>query len=156
MFIQNRKGLNISVDVTVNGKEVVFIMHGLGGSKAQLQVQASAQAHQERGYTTVVFDTTNSFGESGGKYEDATLTNYYHDLQDVISWAKSQPWYQEPFSLLGHSLGGTSVVLFAEENPTLVKQLIPVAPVVSGKRNISKYSSEVLTEWERTGLAYQR
>jgi hypothetical protein len=36
----------------------------------------------------VLFDTTHSFGESGGNYEDATTTQYYQDLEDVISWAK--------------------------------------------------------------------
>ena len=113
-FIKNRKGENVSVLVekSENQKGLAFIMHGLGGFKEQDHIAAFANAFKEKGFTVVRFDTTNTLGESGGKYEDATITNYYEDLEDVVIWAQEQEWYQEPFALSGHSLGGICTLLY--------------------------------------------
>lgn len=150
-FISNRKGQKISVVIEESERGLVFVMHGLGGFKEQKQIETFSDVFREKGFTTVRFDTTNSFGESDGKYEDATLTNYYEDLEDVIDWAKNQSWYEEPFYLIGHSLGGICVSLFAEKYPEKVKALIPVSPVVSGELSISVNPKEKLDEWKRTG-----
>jgi pimeloyl-ACP methyl ester carboxylesterase len=127
-------------------------MHGLGGFKEQPHIQMFAEAFRENGFTTVLFDTTNTFGESDGNYEDATTTNYYEDLEDVIKWAKTQSWYKEPFWLAGHSLGAISTALYAENFPQEVKALAPISTVVSGKLSVeTKSASGELQEWERTG-----
>ena len=60
-------------------------MHGLGGFKEQKHIQTFADAFLENNFTVVLFDTTHTYGESEGKYEDATTTNYYEDLEDVIT-----------------------------------------------------------------------
>lgn len=154
MFIKNRHQLNIAVVVneTPNSKGLAFVMHGLGGFKEQPHIQLIASTFFEQGYTTILFDTTNSIGESGGKYEDATLGSSYTDLEDVISWAKNQSWYQEPFCLAGHSMGGYSVVQYAENHPYEVKGVFAWAPVVSGELSYKAHErADDLKEWERTG-----
>src|SRR5437667_2029568 len=115
-----------------NPKGLAFVMHGLGGTKDEAHIKIFAEAFKEKGFTVVRFDTTNTFGESAGTYEDATVTNYYEDLEDIITWAKSQAWYQEPFYLIGHSLGGISTTLYAEKYPKEIKGLAPISTVVSG------------------------
>jgi len=57
--------------------------------------------------------------------EDASITSYYEDLEDVISWAQSQEWYQEPFALAGHSLGGICTALYAEHHSAILNTLGP-------------------------------
>lgn len=154
IFIKNRKGQKVSVIVeeNPNAKGLVFVMHGLGGFKEQPHIQTFAQAFKDNDFTTVLFDTTNTFGESDGDYADATTTNYYEDLEDVISWAMTQNWYQEPFWLAGHSLGGISTALYAENYPERVKGLAPISTVVSGELSIeSKKAKNELAEWERIG-----
>ena len=153
VFVKNRKGQKIAVVVnkTPNQKGLVFVMHGLGGFKEQPHVQTFAKAFKENNYTVILFDTTNTFGESDGNYEDATTTNYYEDLEDVINWAKSQPWYEEPFCLAGHSLGGTCTALYSEKYPEKVKALAPISTVVTGKLSFETYQKEELEEWKRTG-----
>ncbi len=155
IFIKNRKGQKLAVIVEQPEGEAMglaFVMHGLGGFKEQPHIRTKAEAFFENGYTTVTFDTTNSIGESDGKYEDATITNNFKDLEDVIDWSKSQKWYQEPFCLAGHSLGGISTGLYAEIYPQRVKSLVPFGTVVSGK-----LSAETLEhrkdrkDWQRTG-----
>ena len=156
LFMKNRKGQKVCVvveDVSPS-KGLAFIMHGLSGSKDQSHIQAFQQAFQEESFTTVLFDTTNTFGESDGTYEDATLTNYYEDLEDVISWAKQQEWYQEPFYLCGHSLGGMSIILFAEKYPAFVKGLAPISTTLSGKLSLASpryQGNDILQQWKQTG-----
>jgi hypothetical protein len=154
--IKNRKGQKIVVIVerTEPQKGLAFVMHGLGGFKEQPHIQTIADAFKENGYTVVRFDTTNTLGESDGNYEDATATNYYEDLEDIIKWASAQEWYQEPFVLAGHSLGGISVALFAENYPEKVKAVALISTVVSGKLSIEAhkhYKPKEFREWEKTG-----
>ncbi len=152
-FIQNRKNEKIAVlaEISRPQKGLAFVMHGLSGNKEQLHIQTFAEVWKEHDYTVVRFDTTNTFGESDGNFEDATITNYYEDLEDVIDWATKQEWYEEPFCLEGHSLGGICTTLFAEKSPEKVKALAPISTVVSGKLSWEKEDPEKLREWQRTG-----
>ncbi|MDO8574309.1 MAG: alpha/beta hydrolase [bacterium] len=154
LFIQNRKGQKIAVLVErpENPKGLAFVMHGLGGFKEQPHIKTFAEAFLENNYTVVRFDTTNTFGESEGNYEDATTTNYYEDLEGLIEWAKSQNWYREPFCLAGHSLGGICTALYAEKYSEKVKGVAPISTVVSGQLTTeTPKHHRVAEEWERTG-----
>ena len=153
-FIKNRKEQKISV--LVEGEEksghLAFVMHGLGGCKEQPHIQTFADAFWGNGFTVIRFDTTNTYGESDGNYEDATVTNYYKDLEDVISWASKEKWYREPFWLAGHSLGGISTILYAEKHPEKVAGLAPISTVVSGKLSMeTEKHKKIAAEWEKTG-----
>ncbi len=150
LFIKNRNNQKISVLVEErkNPKGLAFVMHGSGGFKEQPHIRAIADAFRENGYTVISFDTTNSIGESDGKYEDATTTNYYEDLEDIIKWSEQQEWYQEPFVLAGHSLGGICIALYAENYPEKVKAVAPISTVMSGKLSLE---TEGKAEWKKTG-----
>ncbi len=154
--ILNRKGQNVSVLLEQSSEQqgLAFVMHGLGGFKEQPHIATFAEAFKESGFSVVRFDTTNSFGESDGHYEDATLTNYYEDLEDVITWASTQSWYQEPFVLCGHSLGGICSALFAEMHPEKVLALAPISTVVSGALSLRAHKEsdpDEIAAWETTG-----
>ncbi|MFC1656414.1 alpha/beta hydrolase family protein [Patescibacteria group bacterium] len=156
VLIKNRKNMKMAVvvDKAKDQKGLVFVMHGLGGFKEQEHIQVFAQAFKEKGYTTVLFDTTSTLGESDGKYEDATITNYYEDLEDVIAWAEKQGWYKEPFAMAGHSLGGICMSLYAQKYPEKVFALAPISTVVSGKLSVEahdRFEPESYKEWKRTG-----
>ncbi|MDO8600452.1 MAG: alpha/beta fold hydrolase [bacterium] len=158
IFINNRRGQKISVliEKSENQRGLVFVMHGLGGFKEQPHILLYAKAFFENDYTVVRFDTTNSIGESGGAYEDATATNYYEDLEDVIEWTESQSWYQEPFCLASHSLGGMCIALYAERYPEKVKALAPTSTVVSGKLSMDTHAyRDDVREWKKTGWLVQ-
>jgi len=146
--IQNRKGENIVVllENPKNPKGLAIVMHGLGGNKEETHISTFAKSFKDRNFSVVRFDTTNTFGESDGKYENATVTNYYEDLEDLIKWAKLQSWYQEPFFLVGHSLGGLSVILYAQKHPSEIKGLAPISTVISGK--LSLETPEYINTWK--------
>jgi len=151
--IKNRKNQNIVVVVEKAEKQqgLVFVMHGLGGFKEQLHIELSAKVFRENNYTVVRFDTTNTFGESDGNYEDATITNYYEDLEDVIAWSKKQEWYEELFCLTGHSLGGFCITYYAINHSEEVKAIAPSAPVISGELSLEAHGKEEIDNWEKTG-----
>ena len=156
VFIKNRKDQKVAVifEEAETPKGLAFVMHGLGGYKEQPHLEAITESFKENKYTVVRFDTTNTIGESEGNFEDATITNYYEDLEDVIKWSGAQKWYMEPFVLVGHSLGGISTALFAENYPAKVKALAPISTVVSGVLSVEahkRFSSEEFKIWEETG-----
>lgn len=157
-YIKNRHSQNICVVVEnyeTKGK-LAFVEHGLGGTKDQGHIRAMIEAFIESGYVVVSFDTTNTFGESDGKYEDATVTNSYEDLADVIKWASKQAWYIKPFVLCGHSLGGISIATYAEKYPDKIAGLAPIATVVSGELSFETAKhyegEENLDHWRATGI----
>lgn len=155
LFIKNRKNKNIAVviDRAESQKGLAFVMHGLGGTKNEPHIETFASAFTGKGFTVIRFDTTNTIGESDGKLEDATLTNYYEDLEDVIEWASSQKWYEEPFVLAGHSLGGISTALFAESYPEKVKALAPISAVIAGRfTEETPDFKKIGKDWEKKGI----
>jgi pimeloyl-ACP methyl ester carboxylesterase len=151
-FIQNRKGQKIVVllEQVEDARGLVFVVHGLGGSKEQPVIEVCAKVFSDFGYDVLRFDMINSFGESDGKYEDATTTGYYEDLEDVIVWSKKQEWFQCPFFLVGHSLGGMVIGLYAEKFPDQIKALIPISTVVSGSLSVEN-DPDLMREWKETG-----
>lgn len=152
-FIKNRKNQNIAVLVekAENPQGLVFVMHGMGDSKDSDHIKTFAKSFFDNNYNTVRFDATGSFGESDGEFEDANISTYYEDLEDVLNWSRSQDFYQEPFILCGHSLGATSSVFYAENNPSLVKAVFSASAVINAEFSKKNYSLEELSNWEKTG-----
>ena len=153
---KNRKGLEIAGELHIpnNPTGLVFIEHGSGGHKGQVSIVATVDTFYKNNYIVINFDATNSIGESEGKYEDATMQLHYEDLVDIIEWSKNQSWYKEPFILSGSSLGGYSVIQYAEEYPDLIRAVVAMAPVISGKlffETCEKFNPEMLKDWKETG-----
>lgn len=151
--IKNRHGLKlvIQVDTPENPKQLAFIAHGQGGFMDQLHIKAFAEVFLENGFRVVRFDATNSIGESGGQMIDVTTTNYLEDLEDVTNWARQQSWFQEPFALCGHSMGGMITALYAETHPQQILTLAPLATVISEQLWRSTRQPEFMKEWQKKG-----
>lgn len=153
---KNRYGLEIAGKVLIpeTSQGLVFLLHGLGGFKEQPHIKRLEEVFYNNNYTVINFDATNSFGESEGKYEEATLGKHYEDLVDVINWSKKQSWYKEYFVLAGHSMGGYAVARYAEDFPDQVKAVFPWAAVISGELSFKKYQDykpDELNLWKETG-----
>ncbi len=160
--IRNRQGekLEIAVDGLENAAcgRLAFVQHGLSGHKGQVMVRRPVQAFVDNGFVVVSFDSRHSFGASDGSLEFATLTSFIEDLQTVVEWAKNENFYNEPFALSGHSLGGGSILRYAENNPEKVSLLVPVSAMVGGKYFIrSRLLNEnaAYQQWKRDGKIYR-
>lgn len=157
-FIKNHEGQKLAVVVSEHPdhKGLVFVMHGLGGFKEQFHIQTMAEAFSENGYTTVLFDTRYSIGESDGGTSEATYGSYSEDLETVIAWAKNHNWYQEPFCMAGHSLGSFALTLYAEQHPSEVKGIAPTSTVISGQLSVeSPFFQRILPEWKTKGTRHR-
>lgn len=162
--LQNRKNQTIVGELnfppkTVFIKGVCIAQHGYGGFKNQPMMQYLAQAFFDNGFITFNFDATNSFGESDGEYEKATLQLHYEDLEDVVAWVKEQPWYTGKLALTGHSMGGYTVVRYGEEYSDQVDYIASIAPVISGELSWKAYEKnrpEELRTWKETGWRISR
>ena len=129
IFIENRKGLKMSIRLNVNDEntKLVFLEHGLSSRKEYPHMQVLEEVFSEFGYNVINMDATNSLNESESSDEGITTTGHYEDLVDVIEWAKTQAFYKEPFALAGQSLGAISVVRYSGQYPDKVNLLIPCA-----------------------------
>lgn len=162
MFIRNNQGEKIAV--AVDGLEnlchnrLAFVQHGLSGHKGQTMVRQPVKALVDCGFVVVSFDSRFSFGESDGVLEGASLTSFIDDLHTVVDWAKTQEFYVEPFALSGHSLGGGSVLKYAEDYPQKVSLLMPVAAMVGGKyfiRSRMLNDAKNYLYWKQAGKIYR-
>lgn len=154
--IQNRKGQNVvlEIDEPDQPRGLAIVLHGLSGTKDEPHVKVMAQAFLDAGFRTVRIDATNSFNEAGGTYEKASVTNHLSDLEDAIAWIKQQPWYQEPFAMAGHSLGGIAIGVYAEQHPQEVLALAPISTVVSGALSLEarkRVDAQAVHKWQDSG-----
>jgi len=155
MLIKNRKNENISIAIDKSNKNtscLAIVMHGLGGFKEQTHIRVIIDTLKNNNYNVVSFDTTNTFGKSDGNYSNATVTNYYEDLEDIINWAIDKFHFEDQLLLAGHSIGGLSVSLFAEKYPKKVKALAPISTIVSGELWKQTQNKKMLENWENTGV----
>lgn len=154
IFIKNRKEQNISIIVENENWKwwLVFIMHWLWDDKNSLHIIEYSIPFLNNDFVVIRFDTTNTFWESYGSFEDATTTNYYEDLEDVIKWSSNQTFYKEKFILLWHSLGAISCAIYSQNNNFKVLSLILISSPINFELSKSTYSIEKLENWEKTWI----
>ena len=154
----NRHGLRIvtQVDIPAAPRGLMFLVHGWKSAKESITMRPVAAAAHESDLITVRFDCTHSAGESDGEIPRSTITTFVEDLEDVVSWARGQGWFQAPYSVAGGSLGGITVLEHAHKYADEVKALIPIATVVSGimtRDALMKRAPGLFEAWERDGFA---
>jgi pimeloyl-ACP methyl ester carboxylesterase len=151
--IKNRHGLKLVIQVNTpdNPKNLVFIEPGQSGTIDQKHIAAFAEAFLENRFRTVRFDPTNSLGESGGDLINVTYDNYVEDLEDIINWARTQDWFQQPYAVCGHSMGAQAAAWVAEQRPEEVLLVAPMAPVVNYELYETTLDSEEQKLWQEKG-----
>jgi len=155
IIIKNRYNLNIVILINKpkEAKGLVFLMHGFGSFKEHPLIELSEKIFNDNGFITVRFDITKSIGESEGEMKDGTLTSYYEDLEDILTWASKQDWYKEPFYLVGHSAGGYCVANYEIKNKEKVEKLILFSPLVSGELHKETDGIKlIIDEWKEKGI----
>lgn len=138
---------------TIHG--TVIIEHGYGGFKEQEHIQVIQKAFLENGFIIFNFDLTNTFGESDGNFEKATLGFHTEDFEDVAEWAQKQDWFVHPLAVTGHSMGGYACARYAEKFPEKVSYCLPIAPLVSGKLSWDahqEFKPKEFVEWKEKGV----
>ena len=150
--IKNRYGLELFLTIHAqHNKKLVFIVHGLGGWKEEDSLEIIRDMYIAHGFCVVMFDTSNSFGESEGDISNASVSSSLHDLEDVVAWTREQNFYTEPFMLAGHSLGGITSIIFTEKNTEKINGLFALSTIVSGKMWKKHRTKRELLGWRLKG-----
>jgi alpha-beta hydrolase superfamily lysophospholipase len=147
--IKNRHGLDVFMRFNgkANSRPLALLAHGLSDAHDSAALRTMTSALIETGYNVLVWDATHSFGRSGGSLKLATVTAAYEDMADVTAWAKTQPYYNGPFLLAGHSMGGAAALMLATSEPGLISRLILFAPLVSGKLAAKRINVVIRILW---------
>ncbi|KKS30457.1 MAG: hypothetical protein UU89_C0009G0013 [Parcubacteria group bacterium GW2011_GWC2_42_11] len=130
-----------------------ILLHSASGTAETDVMNTLAEAFKIRGFCVVRFDAYNSLGDSSGDFSKFTTTSYRKDLECVIEWAGSEPWWQEPLVLVGHSLGGLVAGMYAREHQAEVDELVLLAPTLSGQSYVETYlrnNKEDFDTWKST------
>lgn len=109
LHLKNRRGQKV-VMILVKPKTKILgtavLQHGYGSTKESVSINAIQESLLRHGFQVVNFDTTNSVGESDGRYEDARISLHAEDFEDVVRWAQDQDWYVDNLLVGGGSMGG--------------------------------------------------
>ncbi len=158
IWIQNKQSENIFIKVDgLNNApyhKLAIIQHGLASHMNHVAVQEAKQAFLNNHYVVITFDSRYSLGKGNNDVEKVQLKTFLEDLETVADWAKNQPFYSEPFALVGHSLGGASIIEFGAKYSSQVNILIPITPVISGKsweKSCMENMSEFCRFWKHNG-----
>jgi len=132
----NRHQKRIPITVRVPEREqkgTALVLHGLGGWKDQAIIAQTADSLCSLGYRTFAFNAADGSRGPDGDFFTQTTSGYQEDVEDVMKQVRGDSSYQEPFVLVGHSVGGLVALRYASEHPEHVSKLILLAPAVSWK-----------------------
>lgn len=159
VWIDNAQGEKIYIKIdgldNVGYHKLAVLQHGLASDMNHATVQTAKKAFLDNHYVVVTFDSRYSLGQGDNDVEKVRLKTFYEDLQTVTDWAKTQDFYQEPFAVVGHSLGGASALLFGAEYPEKIDVLMPIAPVISGdlwEKSCMNNMADFCRKWKQKGV----
>ncbi len=169
ILIPGSEGKPVSLDIFgLNDRApVVIYAHGFNGFKDWGNFDLVATQFASAGFTMVKFNFSHN-GTTPDNPEDFTdleafgHNNYskqLYDLDQVINWctlpgnAFSKSIDPERLYLVGHSMGGGIALLKASQDPR-IKKLVTWAGIAECKTPWTSWSSEQLSTWKKSGVAY--
>jgi len=141
-FFQTSDGVSIyeKITETENAKGVVILVHGIAEHIGRYDYTTAYLA--ENGYNTVGWDLRGHGRSSGKRIYIRRFHQYLDDLNEVLSRTRSA-FPGLPVFLLGHSMGGGIVTLFAIENSPDIAGLLLSAPSLKISDNISPFMQKM-------------
>ncbi len=124
----------------------VIVCHGFKGYKEQGNLKTLATTLVNQGFAVLRFDFGNGVGESYGKLEDITFTQYLGDLKSAVNYLAKQKFINKKrIGLAGHSLGGQLILHYAPTDRR-IKVLADLAGVASRGDGDTHIEKEVNTQ----------
>lgn len=128
------------LEVSHHRAGVAILLHSATGTVETAVQNVLAEVCRMQGMTVLRFDARHGLNETGATFTDFTTTAYREDFVHVLAWARGEPWYAGPLTLVGHSVGALVALLYAEEHPEEVAQLLLLAPTVSGTAYVDAFN----------------
>jgi len=116
--------LDLPADIeTVNITDFIIFCHCFTCSKETITTFRLSRLLAENGYGVLRFDFTG-LGNSEGDFSSTTFSSTRDDLRNAIKFLTNN--YRAPSFLMGHSLGGTTVLSVAQDYD-FIKGVVTVA-----------------------------
>lgn len=140
-------GLQIAFQRQAGGEPTFVWLGGFKSDMAGTKAEALAAWAAGRGQAFVRFDYAGH-GQSGGRFEDGTISRWLGDALAVID-ARTEG----PLVLVGSSMGGWISLLAAGARPERVKGLVLIAPAADMTERLmwASFSDAVRGEMLETG-----
>ncbi len=119
--------LQVPASVPEQSAPLVFLVHGAQGTRMSDMFQALGAGLPKRGYAAVRFDF-HGHGDSEGDFATSTVETNLVDLEELITYAQANVPWAKSVSLIGHSVGGCEVTMYAGRNPDLLKAVVAIDP----------------------------
>lgn len=105
----------------------IIFSPGLMDTAKSNYIKKSTKKFLDEGWAVLSFDYTQSYGESGGKPEDTTITQRSKDLKRVIEYAKRRSYIKDDkIVVFGHCYGAMTA-LFMEGFEHMLAGLILIS-----------------------------
>ncbi|MBL7147579.1 MAG: alpha/beta hydrolase [Nanoarchaeota archaeon] len=158
IIFKNSKGqtlIGILSNPTRNKKNLIVVFcHGLSSSKDRRTCVILQEKLNNLNISTFRFDFFGH-GESGGKFEDITLTEGVDDILNAIKYLKNLGYVK--FGLFGSSFGGNCAILAVSKTKDFVVLGLkcPVSNYIG--KLIAQKSKEEIKNWKDKGyINYSR
>lgn len=116
--------LDVPADIDINEvTDFIIFCHCFTCSKETITTYRLSRLLAENGYGVLRFDFTG-LGNSEGDFSSTTFSSTQDDVRSAISFLEDN--YRLPSFLMGHSMGGTTVLSIAQ-NYDFIKGVVTVA-----------------------------
>ena len=154
IIFQNSKGQKLVGDFySPNAKNfpVVIFVHGYTSDKNTSKGRRLGELLPAKGIGIFVIDLSGR-GESDGKFEDTTITQYIDDLKCAIN---EMTKYTNKIGVVGSSLGGlVSLQETAKDNRVNALALLSPVSTFPHKSRRKEFSPEGVKEWKEKGFTF--
>ena len=156
-FYKNKQNHKIAYKSLKGRRLGVIFIHGLNSDMNGGKALAVEQYAKKNKLNFIRFDC-RGHGNSEGKFEDFTLSDWRKDLLDIIDNIAKGPQI-----LIGSSMGGWLMMLAAKARPQRIKGLIGLAAApdfgkdlynVLNKKNKKEISTKGITKYTSYGFSY--
>ena len=155
---KNSKGQNLIGDLFLPEGEgkfpLVIFVHGYRSTKGGSKAKAFNKILPQKGISFLAIDLSGR-GESDGKFEDTTVTQYIDDLKSAIDYVITLDEIDsEKIGVIGSSLGGI-ITLQESSKDNRAKALVLLSPVsFFPYKGTDEFSEEGVKEWKEKGYIY--
>ncbi len=151
-YLQNPNGLSIAYNYLPGNDPAILFLPGFFSHMQGTKALWLEQRCRERGQAFIRFDY-RGHGESGGSFEEATITDWLDDTLLVLDRIANGP-----VILVGSSMGGWISILAALARPEIVTGVVGIAaaPDFTQMQIEEKLSESHKEELLKNGLFQQR
>lgn len=151
IYFQNSKGYNLcgvlNNIVSDKSKPIVILVHGHSSNKNTKNFSLLRELIESKGISTFRIDLSGH-GESGGKFEEATVSLVSDDILCAINYLKSQGY--KKIGLVGSSFGGIASTIAASKSKDL--SFLVLKSPVSDYADLYRWRGLNIDEWKKKGV----